>query len=476
MKNRIEQDTMGKIDVPAHAYWGAQTQRALENFKIGSESMPREVIHGLAMVKKAAAMVNADMGYLPREKAQLICRVCDEILDHRLDDQFPLGVWQTGSGTQTNMNMNEVISNRAHVLSGKRLGTGTAAVHPNDHVNMSQSSNDTFPSAMHIAAVRVLTETTLPGLVSMEQILSQKADHWGGIIKTGRTHAMDAVPLTLGQEFSGYAALVRAGIDRIRTAIDRVYELAMGGTAVGTGLNAPKGFDQAVAQTLADLTGMPFRTAANKFEALSAHEALVSAHGALKSTAVSLTKIANDIRLLGSGPRCGIGELILPANEPGSSIMPGKVNPTQVEALTMVCTQVMGNDAGIGFAASCGQFELNVYKPMIIANVIQSARLLGDAADSFARNCLAGLTPDLDKIRYYLDNTLMLVTALNSHIGYEQAARIARHAHKQNISLKQAAAELGILTEQVFEERVNPEQMTGPMSSSKPGHKSFNKV
>lgn len=465
MKTRVEHDTMGEVRVPGDAYWGAQTQRSLENFRIGSETMPIEVIRAFGLVKKASALANAGLGRIDPEKTDLICRVCDEILAGDLDDHFPLKVWQTGSGTQTNMNVNEVISNRAHVLAGKPLGEGAPAIHPNDHVNMSQSSNDTFPGAMHIAAVEILEEVTLPGLRSMALALEEKAEAWNGIVKTGRTHFMDAVPLTLGQEFSGYASLVRAGLTRLEQSMDRLHELALGGTAVGTGLNCPEGFDTAVAGKAAELTGFPFRAAANKFEALSAHEGLVGAHGALKALAVSLAKIANDIRMLGSGPRCGIGELILPANEPGSSIMPGKVNPTQVEALTMVCAQVMGNDAGIGFAGSAGQFELNVYKPMIIAAFIQSARLLGDGGVSFTRNCLAGLEPDRERIQTHLDNTLMLVTALNPHIGYEKAAKAAKYAHENRTTLKQAVADLGLMDGEAFDRLVDPGRMTGPLPS-----------
>ena len=463
MSTRIEHDTMGEVRVPADAYWGAQTQRSLENFKIGTDTMPVEVIRAFAVVKKAAALANTDLGRLDAEARDLIGQVCDEILAGDLDGHFPLKVWQTGSGTQTNMNVNEVISNRAHVLAGHALGSGSPAIHPNDHVNMSQSSNDTFPAAMHIAAVILLEEVTLPGLRALAGELDKKAGQWQDIVKTGRTHFMDAVPLTLGQEFSGYASAVRAGINRLETCMERLYELALGGTAVGTGLNTPEGFDRRVAQKAADLTGLPFRTAENKFEALSAHEGLVGAHGALRAIAVSLTKIANDIRMLGSGPRCGIGELILPANEPGSSIMPGKVNPTQVEALTMVCAQVMGNDAGMGIAGSAGQFELNVYKPMMIANFIQSARLLGDAAASFTRNCLAGLAPDLERIAGHLENTLMLVTALNPHIGYENAARAAKHAHENGTTLKQAVVALELMDETEFARLVDPARMTGPL-------------
>ena len=463
MNTRITHDTMGEVRVPKDAYWSAQTQRSLENFRIGIEPMPLEVIRAFAVVKKASALANAGLGRLDPQRRDLIASVCDEILAGDLDAHFPLKVWQTGSGTQTNMNVNEVISNRAHVLTGNTLGEGTPLLHPNDHVNMSQSSNDTFPAAMHIAAVTLLDETTLPGLHALADVLEAKAAAWTDIVKTGRTHFMDAVPITLGQEFSGYASMVRAGILRLEESMSRLYELALGGTAVGTGLNSPQGFDRAVAQKAAELTGFPFRAAENKFEALAAHEGLVGAHGALKALAVSLSKIANDIRMLGSGPRCGIGELILPANEPGSSIMPGKVNPTQVEALTMVCVQIMGNDAGIGFAGASGQFELNVYKPMIIASFIQSARLLGEGADSFTRNCLAGLEPNRQKIQRHLDNTLMLVTALNPHIGYEKAAQVAKYAHERGTTLKAAVTALGLMDEAAFDRLVDPARMTGPL-------------
>jgi fumarate hydratase class II len=469
VNTRIEHDTMGEVRVPEEAYWGAQTQRSLENFRIGSETMPIEVIRAFAVVKKASAMANAGLGRLAPEKMEAICRVCDEILSGELDAHFPLKVWQTGSGTQTNMNVNEVIANRAHVLKGNLLGEGTPDLHPNDHVNMSQSSNDTFPAAMHIAAVKILAETTLPAVHALADVLDAKALAWKEIVKTGRTHFMDAVPLTLGQEFSGYASMVRAGLRRLEDSMDRLYELALGGTAVGTGLNCPEGFDRAVAQQAADLTGFPFRTAENKFEALSAHDGLVGSHGALRAIAVSLSKIANDIRMLGSGPRCGIGELVLPANEPGSSIMPGKVNPTQAEALTMVCAQVMGNDAGMGIAGAAGQFELNVYKPMIINTFIQSARLLGEGADSFTRNCLAGLAPDRKKIQAHLDNTLMLVTALNPHIGYEKAAGAAKYAHEKGTTLKAAVAALGLMAEDEFDRLVDPSRMTAPLPPQAPG-------
>lgn len=472
METRIETDTMGEVRVSADAHWGAQTQRALDNFRIGIETMPREIIQAFGYVKKAAAMANGSLGKLSMEKERLICRVCDEIIGGELDDHFPLKVWQTGSGTQTNMNVNEVIANRAHVITGHVLGQGKTLIHPNDDVNLSQSSNDTFPTAMHIAALKILMANTLPSLKGLRDMLFDKARSWEPIVKTGRTHCMDAVPITLGQEFSGYAAMVARGIDQIETSLSRLHELALGGTAVGTGLNAPLGFDVTVANRVAELTGYTFVTADNKFETLASHDGLVAAHGALKAMAVSLTKIANDIRMLGSGPRCGIGELRLPANEPGSSIMPGKVNPTQVEALTMVCAQIMGNDTTVTIAGSCGHFELNVYKPIIIYNFLQSARLLGDGVLSFTRHCLDGLEPDREVIADYLEKSLMLVTALNPHIGYDKAAKIAKLAHENGITLKQAALELGILSPKAFDELVIPGSMVGPLGSeSKPEQK-----
>ena len=460
---RVETDTMGDVRVPADAYWGAQTQRAVENFRIGRETMPDEILQAFGIVKKAAAIANAELGRLSLEKPAMIGRVCDEIAEGRLSAHFPLKVWQTGSGTQTNMNVNEVIANRAHVLAGNRLGEGTRAIHPNDDVNRSQSSNDTFPTAMNIAAVKLLKTVTLPGLTALRNALDDNARTWSGIVKTGRTHFMDAVPLTLGQEFSGYVRMLSRGIDGIEDNLERLYELALGGTAVGTGLNTPAGFDTTVAGQVAELTGYPFVTAPNKFEALATHDGLVAAHGAMKAAAVSLMKIANDIRMLGSGPRCGIGELKLPANEPGSSIMPGKVNPTQVEALTMVCAQVMGNDVAVGVAGASGQFELNVFKPVIITNFIQSARLLGEAALSFTRNCVDGLEPDRETIQHHLENSLMLVTALNPHIGYDKAAKIAKYAHENGTTLKQAAADLNILEPVDFDSLVDPSKMTGPL-------------
>ncbi|MBT3175619.1 MAG: class II fumarate hydratase [Desulfobacula sp.] len=461
MKTRIETDTMGEIDVPFDKYWGAQTQRSLGNFKIGSQKMPLEIIRAFGILKKAAALVNCDLGVLSREKTDTIGKVCDEIFAGTLDDHFPLKVWQTGSGTQSNMNVNEVIANRAHVLMGNRLGQGKRLVHPNDDVNKSQSSNDTFPTAMNMAACSMITDHTMPCLKALKTSLEKKSCDWQKIVKIGRTHLMDAIPLTLGQEFSGYSSMLEYGINALERTLPHLSELALGGTAVGTGLNAPEGYDKKVAGTIADLTGYPFVTAPNKFESLAAHDAIVASHGALKTLAVSCMKIANDIRLLGSGPRCGIGELLLPENEPGSSIMPGKVNPTQVEALTMVCAQVMGNDVAINVSGSNGHFELNVFKPVIIYNFLESARLLGDAALSFSNNCVKGLEPDHEKIEKYLQQSLMLVTALNPYIGYEQAAKIARKAHQENKTLKQAALELKLVSKDQFDQWVDPSKMTG---------------
>jgi fumarate hydratase class II len=463
MEIRIEKDTMGNVPVPADCLWGAQTQRSLENFKIGEEKMPLGIIQAFGYLKKAAAKANVSYGLLSRKKEALISQVCDKIIKGDLDDQFPLKVWQTGSGTQTNMNVNEVIANQAHVLSGKKLGQGSLEIHPNDDVNKSQSSNDAFPTAMHIAACKLLTEHTIPCLENLARGLAEKSRAWQSIVKTGRTHFMDAVPLTLGQEFSGYTSMVDHGIQSLKNSLPRLSELALGGTAVGTGLNSPQGFDVKVAGIIAELTEYPFVTAENKFEALAAHDAIVASHGALKSLAVSLMKIANDIRMLGSGPRCGIGELRLPANEPGSSIMPGKVNPTQTEALTMVCAQIMGNDVTINLGGASGHFELNVFKPVIIHNFLQSARLLGDAALSFYENCVKGLEPDLLVIEKHLAQSLMLVTALNTHIGYDKAARIAKKAHKEGITLKQAAHELGFVSKEMFDDLVDPGKMISPM-------------
>lgn len=464
MEFRIEHDTMGEVKVPAEKYWGAQTERSRNNFKIGPEgSMPREIIHAFAYLKKAAAYANHDLGVLTKEKRDLIGTVCDEILEGKLDDQFPLVIWQTGSGTQSNMNVNEVIAYRAHVLSGGLLSDEKKILHPNDDVNKSQSSNDTFPTAMHIAAYKLTAETTIPDLEILRDTLADKSHAFRDIVKTGRTHFMDATPLTLGQEFSGYAQQITNGLRAIRNALEVVRELALGGTAVGTGLNTPKGYDVLVAQYIAQFTGHPFITAPNKFEALAAHDAMVELSGALKRSAVSLMKVANDVRMLSSGPRCGIGEIIIPDNEPGSSIMPGKVNPTQPEALTMVCAQVIGNDVAVSIGGATGHFELNVFKPLIAANVLQSARLLGEACRSFNYHCALGIEPNLPVIRKHLENSLMLVTALNPHIGYEKSAYIAKKAHKENKTLKEAALELGYLSAEQFDQWVRPEEMTGSL-------------
>jgi fumarate hydratase class II len=460
MEYRVEHDTMGEVRVPAEKYWGAQTERSRNNFRIGPEaSMPREIIYAFAYLKKAAALTNLDLGVLSAEKCDLIGKVCGEILEGKLDDQFPLVIWQTGSGTQSNMNVNEVIAYRAHVISGGKLTDEKKALHPNDDVNKSQSSNDTYPTAMHIAAYKMVTEITLPGMLKLRDTLRDKARSFSAIVKTGRTHFMDATPLTLGQEFSGYAQQVKNSMRAIRNALEMIRELALGGTAVGTGLNAPKGYDEKVAAKIAELTGCPFITAPNKFESLAAHDAMVELSGALKRAAVSLMKIANDIRMLSSGPRSGIGEIIIPDNEPGSSIMPGKVNPTQPEALTMVCAQVIGNDVAVSIGGINGHFELNVFKPLIAANVLQSARLLGDACVSFTDKCAVGITPNTETIRKHLNNSLMLVTALNPHIGYENAAKIAKKAHKENKTLKEAAIELGLVTAEQFDQWVDPGKM-----------------
>jgi fumarate hydratase class II len=460
MSFRIEHDTMGEVQVPAHRYWGAQTERSRNNFRIGPPaSMPLEIIRAFAYLKKAAALANVELEVLPREKAELIGRVCDEILAGRLDEEFPLVIWQTGSGTQSNMNVNEVIANRAHVLVGGKLGDGRHTLNPNDDVNKSQSSNDTFPTAMHIAAYKLAVEVTLPGVQKLRDTLASKSRAFANIVKTGRTHFMDATPLTLGQEFGGYVQQLDNGMQTIRNALETVRELALGGTAVGTGLNAPRGYAVLVAQKIADLTGHPFVTAPNKFEALAAHDAMVELSGALKRLAVSLMKIANDIRILSSGPRSGIGELLIPDNEPGSSIMPGKVNPTQPEAVTMVAAQVMGNDVAVTFGGASGHFELNVFKPLIAANVLQSARLLGDACVSFNDNCAAGIQPNLPAIDRHLENSLMLVTALNPHIGYHKAAEIAKKAHKEGTTLREAALALGHVTGEQFDEWVDPAKM-----------------
>ena len=462
MEFRIEHDTMGEVKVPADKYWGAQTERSRNNFKIGPEaSMPKEVIHAFAYLKKAAAHANCDLGVLSAEKRDLISQVCDEILTGALDAEFPLVIWQTGSGTQSNMNANEVIAYRAHVLTGGKLTDETKVLHPNDDVNKSQSSNDTYPTAMHIAAYKMVVETTIPGILKLRNTLAKKAEAFKDIVKTGRTHFMDATPLTLGQEFGGYVQQLDNGIRALNNALEMVKELALGGTAVGTGLNAPKGYDVLVAKKIAEFTGHPFVTAPNKFEALAAHDAMVELSGALKRVAVSAMKIANDIRMLSSGPRSGIGEIVIPDNEPGSSIMPGKVNPTQPEAMTMVAAQVMGNDVAVTIGGSNGHFELNVFKPLIAANVLQSARLIGDACVSFNDKCAEGIEPNNDIIKRHLENSLMLVTALNPHIGYEKAAKIAKTAHKENKTLREAAIELGYLTNEQFDAWVRPENMVG---------------
>ncbi|RMF65262.1 MAG: class II fumarate hydratase [Calditrichaeota bacterium] len=462
MSTRVEKDTMGTIEVPADRYWGAQTQRSFQNFKIGGQRMPIEVIRAFAVLKKAAALTNYECGVLPKDKADVIAQVCDEILAGKLDDHFPLVVWQTGSGTQSNMNVNEVISNRAIEILGGEMGSKTP-IHPNDDVNKSQSSNDTFPTAMHIAAYKMLTENTLPKLQGLHDALAAKSREFMKIVKIGRTHLMDATPLTLGQEFSGYASQLDHGIRAIKNSLTHLSELALGGTAVGTGINTPPGFAEKVAKKIAELTGLPFVSAENKFEALAAHDAIVEASGALKTVAGSLMKIANDIRLLASGPRCGIGEIIIPANEPGSSIMPGKVNPTQAEALTMVCAQVMGNDVAINVGGMNGHFELNVFKPVMIYNLLMSARLIGDASESFNKNCVAGIQPNHERIKQNLENSLMLVTALNPYIGYDKAAQVAKKAHSEGTTLRQAAVSLGFLTAEEFDKYVVPEKMVGDL-------------
>ncbi len=462
MSYRIEKDTMGEVKVPSNKYWGAQTERSRNNFKIGSEgSMPKEIIYAFAYLKKAAAIANTELGVLPADKKDLIAKVCEEILEGKLDGEFPLVIWQTGSGTQSNMNVNEVIAYRAHVLSGGALTDEKKILHPNDDVNKSQSSNDTFPTAMHIATYKVVAEVTLPGIQKLRNTLARKAKEYMAIVKTGRTHFMDATPLTLGQEFSGYVQQLDNSMRAIKGALEMVSELALGGTAVGTGLNAPKGYDVLVAKKIAELTGYPFVTAPNKFEALAAHDAMVELSGALKRAAVGLMKIGNDIRMLSSGPRSGIGEIIIPDNEPGSSIMPGKVNPTQPEALTMVCAQVIGNDVAVSIGGATGHFELNVFKPVIAANVLQSARLLGDACVSFNDKCAEGIEPNHALIKRHMENSLMLVTALNTHIGYENAAKIAKKAHKENKTLREAAIELGLVTAEQFDQWVRPEKMVG---------------
>jgi len=462
MEYRIEKDTMGEVHVPKNVFWGAQTQRSINNFKIGPQgSMPREIIYGFAYLKKAAAYANCELGVLDATKRELIAKVCDEILEGKLDDQFPLVIWQTGSGTQSNMNVNEVIANRAHVLEGNILGEGTRTLSPNDDVNKSQSSNDTFPTGMHIAIYQKIVSESIPKIGSLKEALSHKAKAFNDVVKIGRTHLMDATPLTLGQEFSGYVAQLDFGLKALTRSLDHLSQLALGGTAVGTGLNTPKGYDVLVAKYIAEFTGLPFVTADNKFEALAAHDALIESHGALKQLAVSLNKIANDIRLMASGPRSGIGELILPANEPGSSIMPGKVNPTQAEAITMVCAQVMGNDVAITIGGTQGHYELNVFKPMMAANVLQSATLLADAAHSFEVNCVIGIEPNHKRIKTLLDNSLMLVTALNTKIGYYKAAEIANAAHERGTTLKEEAVRLGYVSEEDYDRLVRPEDMIG---------------
>ncbi|WP_299109839.1 class II fumarate hydratase [uncultured Tenacibaculum sp.] len=463
-KYRIEKDTMGQVEVPADKYWGAQTERSRNNFKIGAPaSMPLEVVYGFAYLKKAAAYTNCELGVLAEEKRDLIGKVCDEILAGKHDDQFPLVIWQTGSGTQSNMNVNEVIANRAHEIAGKVIGEGDKTIQPNDDVNKSQSSNDTFPTGMHIAAYKKIVEVTIPGVEQLRDTLQAKSEAFKDVVKIGRTHLMDATPLTLGQEFSGYVAQLNFGLKALKNSLAHLAQLALGGTAVGTGLNTPAGYDVLVAKYIAEFTGLPFVTAENKFEALAAHDALVETHGALKQLAVSLNKIANDIRLMASGPRSGIGELIIPANEPGSSIMPGKVNPTQAEAITMVCAQVMGNDVAVTVGGTQGHYELNVFKPMMAANVLQSAQLIGDACVSFDVNCAAGIEPNHGRITELVNNSLMLVTALNTKIGYYKAAEIANTAHANGTTLKEEAINLGYVTAEQYDEWVKPEDMTGSL-------------
>jgi len=464
MDFRIEKDTMGDVQVPADKYWGAQTERSRNNFKIGPEaSMPLEVIYGFAYLKKAAAYTNCQLGVLSEEKRDLIGKVCEEILEGKLDDQFPLVIWQTGSGTQSNMNVNEVVANRAHVNAGNKLGEGITMVHPNDDVNKSQSSNDTYPTGMHIAAYKMVLETTIPGVERLRDVLKAKSEACMDVVKIGRTHLMDATPLSLGQEFSGYVSQLNHGLRAIKNTLAHLSELALGGTAVGTGINTPEGYAELVAEKIAEFTGLPFITAENKFEALAAHDALVETHGALKQMAVSLNKIANDIRMLASGPRSGIGEIIIPSNEPGSSIMPGKVNPTQCEAMTMVCAQVIGNDVAITIGGAQGHYELNVFKPVMANNLLQSARLIGDVCISFTENCAIGIEPNHGSIKQHLNNSLMLVTALNTKIGYEKSAKIAKTAHQNGTTLKEEAVNLGYLTGEEFDEWVKPEEMIGSL-------------
>jgi fumarate hydratase class II len=464
MTYRIEKDTMGEVKVPSDKLWGAQTERSRNNFKIGAPaSMPLEIVHGFAYLKKAAAYANCDLNVLSKEKRDLIAEVCDEILDNKHNDQFPLVIWQTGSGTQSNMNVNEVVANRAHQIAGKVIGEGEKTIQPNDDVNKSQSSNDTFPTGMHIAAYKKVVETTIPGVIQLRNTLHKKSLEFKDVVKIGRTHLMDATPLTLGQEFSGYVSQLDHGLKALEHTLAHLSELALGGTAVGTGLNTPEGYDVLVAKYIAEFTGLPFITAENKFEALAAHDAIVETHGALKQLAVSLNKIANDIRMMASGPRSGIGEIIIPANEPGSSIMPGKVNPTQCEALTMVCAQVMGNDVAVTVGGTQGHYELNVFKPMMAANILQSAQLIGDACVSFDENCASGIEPNHQVIKELLNNSLMLVTALNTKIGYYKAAEIANTAHKNGTTLKEEAVNLGYVSAEDYDEWVKPEDMVGSM-------------
>ncbi|HEY8404792.1 MAG TPA: class II fumarate hydratase [Flavobacteriales bacterium] len=462
MSFRIEKDTMGEVKVPAHVYWGAQTERSRNNFRIGPEaSMPKEIIRAFAILKKAAAHANAELGVLPQEKCDAISTVCDEILAGKLDDQFPLVIWQTGSGTQSNMNLNEVISNRAHVLAGGKLGEGTPFINPNDDANKSQSSNDTYPTAMHIAAYTMVVQKTIPGVERLRDTLEKKSKEFMNVVKIGRTHLMDATPITLGQELSGYVAQLNHGLRALKNTLPHLGELALGGTAVGTGLNAPQGYAELVAKKISQFSGLPFTSAPNKFEALAAHDGIVEAHGALKQLAVSLNKIANDIRMMASGPRSGIGEIFIPENEPGSSIMPGKVNPTQCEALTMVCAQVMGNDVAITIGGTQGHYELNVFKPMMAYNFLQSAELLGDACVSFDEHCASGIEPNHARIQELVDKSLMLVTALNTKIGYYKAAEIAKAAHKNGTTLKEEAIRLGYVTAEQYDEWVVPSKMVG---------------
>ena len=467
MDFRIEKDTLGEVQVPKDAYYGAQTQRSIENFKIATDinKMPMEIIRGFAYLKKAAALTNTDCGVLPAEKSELIAKVCDEILEGKLDDQFPLVVWQTGSGTQSNMNNNEVIAYRAHVLNGGSLTDKEKFIHPNDDVNKSQSSNDTFPTAMHIAAYKILMEVTIPGIEQLRDTLAAKSKEYMNVVKIGRTHFMDATPLTLGQELSGYVSQLDHGLKAIKNTLPHLSELALGGTAVGTGINTPEGYSEKVAAKIAELTGLPFVTAENKFESLAAHDAIVESHGALKTVAVSLMKIANDIRMLSSGPRSGIGEISIPSNEPGSSIMPGKVNPTQCEALTMIAAQVLGNDVAINVGGANGHFELNVFKPMMIYNFLHSARIIGDGCVAFNDKCAVGIEPIKENITNHLNNSLMLVTSLNTKIGYYKAAEIAQTAHQKGQTLKETAVELGYVTAEEFDEWVKPEDMVGELPS-----------